>query len=271
MDHEDTPSGAQPGNRPGDGAPQGGTEQVEDYLRLEEHIQQLQADRRPRRPRQLSPEQARVYQTAALFRAAAPGAAEPTPDFVARLRANLDQQVQSQNVTLTPRRPGVSRRGLLTGGLSAAAAAAGIAIGIGVDRVVQGPVPSATSLVPDDTGTWVSVVAVDALPVGAVFHFVTAAVVGFVRHTPAGYEALSGACTHMGCLLSWNTNARTFDCPCHGGRFLETGQPAPTSPVPYKPLPTIQTQVRDGRVQVYVPSSGSATPTDVTPGGVYQP
>jgi cytochrome b6-f complex iron-sulfur subunit len=95
---------------------------------------------------------------------------------------------------------------------------------------------------------------------------VTEAVVGFVRHTNSGYEALSGACTHMGCLLSWNTGARTFDCPCHGGRFTENGEAAADSPVAYTPLPTIQTKVEDGQVWVYIVSAPVPESTP-TPGG----
>ncbi len=70
---------------------EGASEQVEDYLRLEEHIAQLQANRRPRRPPRLPPDQVRVYQTAALFRAAAPGGAEPDPTFATQLRARLER------------------------------------------------------------------------------------------------------------------------------------------------------------------------------------
>jgi glycine/D-amino acid oxidase-like deaminating enzyme/nitrite reductase/ring-hydroxylating ferredoxin subunit len=37
-------------------------------------------------------------------------------------------------------------------------------------------------------------------------------------------HAVSPTCAHLGCIVSWNSAERTWDCPCHGSRYDYDGQ-----------------------------------------------
>jgi glycine/D-amino acid oxidase-like deaminating enzyme/nitrite reductase/ring-hydroxylating ferredoxin subunit len=44
------------------------------------------------------------------------------------------------------------------------------------------------------------------------------------RNGHGDLSALSAVCTHLGCLVHWNTTEKSWDCPCHGSRFDPIGR-----------------------------------------------
>ena len=59
-------------------------ERFEDYLELEQYIEQLQAGRVAHPPAELTPNQANIYRMAALFRSASPEANQPRGHWSAK-------------------------------------------------------------------------------------------------------------------------------------------------------------------------------------------
>ncbi len=35
--------------------------------------------------------------------------------------------------------------------------------------------------------------------------------------------ALSTICTHLGCIPNWTDSSSTFECPCHGSGYYDSG------------------------------------------------
>ena len=36
-------------------------------------------------------------------------------------------------------------------------------------------------------------------------------------------HSFTAVCSHLGCVVQWNADEKTFDCPCHGSRFSKEG------------------------------------------------
>jgi Rieske Fe-S protein len=58
--------------------------------------------------------------------------------------------------------------------------------------------------------------------------------------------AISAACTHLGCIVTWKEDQQIFKCPCHDGRYDPQGRVI--SGPPPKPLRRHKTKIEDGRI-----------------------
>jgi Rieske Fe-S protein len=47
--------------------------------------------------------------------------------------------------------------------------------------------------------------------------------VAVYRDNEGGLHMHSAKCTHLGCVVQWNSTEKTWDCPCHGSRFSAYG------------------------------------------------
>ena len=58
-----------------------------------------------------------------------------------------------------------------------------------------------------------------------------------VVNSDLGVAAFDAACTHLGCVVKWLPEQQNFYCPCHAGKFDQTGKvisgppPEPLHPV----------------------------------------
>ena len=212
--------------------------------RVDRWVDDLLHDRSPRRLRQGDAEDLEALAAAIELRSATPGAGMPDPHFVERLHRRLAQDTQGESLP----RVRVSRRTLLAGGGAAAvAAAAGVLAG----ERLGAPGGNERNLVPDGAD-WVDVAALADLPEGTARRFSTPAFEGVLVNRGGSVEAMSAACTHLGCILRVNDAARRLECPCHPAAFGFDGNILYKAlPQPMPPLPRLQTRVRDGRIEVF--------------------
>ena len=77
---------------------------------------------------------------------------------------------------------------------------------------------------------------------------------GPVMLESAGTEvrAFSAICTHLGCIVKWQTDRKEFVCPCHGGVYDFNGKV--TYGPPPRPLDPLDVRVRSGEVFVMMKS-----------------
>jgi Rieske Fe-S protein len=47
---------------------------------------------------------------------------------------------------------------------------------------------------------------------------------GAFRDAEGRFHIVSTECTHLKCMVLWNKDEQSWDCPCHGSRFTYTGK-----------------------------------------------
>jgi Rieske Fe-S protein len=230
---------------------------VSDELeRLSEILDDLAAERDPAIRQDLTSDEIELVMTAAFLKAARPDSAQPRAEFIDNLAARLTGKPVDQPVTTRPS-GGVSRRGILN--RVVAATMAGVAVGAGggvaaaYNRGKQdGAVEEATEpitapMVPADRGTWMDTgITLSSLKPGQARRFRAGAVEGFVVNPGNGKTvyAVSAACTHMGCAISWLEQSTTFLCPCHGAQYNADG--TVLSGIARHPLPRLKVEHWEG-------------------------
>ena len=218
----------------------------------------IESLRRNRRPKAFTPdaEEAEIMRAAIELNDAEPGAAIPRAEFVSDLHRRLADQLDQTDTPVDLAAARVSRRRVI-GGISAAAAAAAAAAVAGavVDRDLLNTksspyVPTAQELVPDE-GAWQPVLDAAQLGDGQVARFTTVSNVGFVVNDNGKLSAVSGVCTHQGCLLRLNEANARLDCPCHRAAFSLQGDVLHQQfATPLAPLPHLQVRENDGQIEV---------------------
>ena len=217
---------------------------------LDHMIEALLAGK-PLPPGRLDPDEVEALRAAIELRAARPGADLPDEEFMTGLRRRV-ASASSAEADASPSR--IPRRAVLAG--AAGAVAAGLVGAVAENALTSNPRPrlAATGEIVPEDGQWVQVAAVSDVAGGQVKRFATASTVGFVTEHAGTLSAVSGACTHQGCLLKLNQAAGRLDCPCHRTAFGVDGK-LMFSQLDTLPgaLPQIQVRSRDGQVEAFLP------------------
>ncbi len=214
---------------------------------LDRHVEDLLQDRRPERTPLADEAALRARQTAAMLRAAKPGAGLPSKEFLERMQGSITEWVGERSARPQPAsRP--SRRSLLLTG--AAGIAAGVAAAFGIDRLRESPVPALSQQLVE-SGTWKAVKAVADLPEGTPIAFRSGAIEGFLIRHGQEVKGVSAVCTHMGCILNYSKFRNQFECPCHGATFQTNGKPTDQYDTPLPRLPSLQVRIQRGQVEVF--------------------
>jgi cytochrome b6-f complex iron-sulfur subunit len=227
--------------------------------KLNRQLARIAAGQPLRRGRRIDADDAEVLRTALALRATA-SHDEPDPDFVAGLAGRL--KAERDPVADRSRRP--TRRSVLAGGL-VAAAAGGAGVLAGATGFATGRSgPAGGTLAPTD-GAWTPVASQADLDAKHAIVFEVDGVHGVLsKGTDGKPVAVSGVCTHQGCVLMLlhQDASPTLECPCHRAVFATDG-----AVVSHRlhgtldALPRLEARLVGQTTEVFLPKGQPAVPS----------
>ncbi len=150
---------------------------------------------------------------------------------------------------------GLSRRRFLGGTIQAIGALVAAVVGIPIIGYILSP------LLETSTSQWREVGTIGDFRVGQTELTIFSAIRqnGWLRQeeripiyvrrvAESQFFVLSPQCTHLGCMVQWNSSAQEFLCPCHAGVFDADGKNI-AGPPP-RPLNRYDAKVENGRLYV---------------------
>ena len=63
-------------------------------------------------------------------------------------------------------------------------------------------------------------------------------------------KVFSSTCTHLACNVIWQEESRTFECPCHSGRFDSSGNPV--GGPPNRPMTVLESKIDASNLFVFL-------------------
>ncbi len=151
--------------------------------------------------------------------------------------------------------PRLSRRTWLrTAGAVAAAVVAGVALDeLAANQTLGGAGAGGAATLTPDNGSWQRVAAVTELPPGHAMLVSTRSVHAVLVNDGGSVSAVSGVCTHLGCILQPDDASKKLNCPCHQTAFSWSGKVLyyrlKSSPAD---LPRIPSRVNDGQIELFI-------------------
>lgn len=106
--------------------------------------------------------------------------------------------------------------------------------------------PRSSGVTPTKTAQPALAAVSDVLPGAPLDVSAVAGVPAFLVRSGSSIRALSGVCTHAGCIVAWHQDQQHFVCPCHAGTY--TLQGAVVSGPPPRPLDQLQVRIKNGNV-----------------------